>query len=191
MVQRLFFAGQELVDAHTLQHIEGPYYQEARLHDNIPRPEYTLDLVLSLTIHIQVAGITGTNMQLDVDAMNTVRRVKARIQDQRGFHPKDQRLIFAGQQLEDDRRVIDYGVVENGMTLHLVLKLWGGAKCFVRPVNFVSQAPVGSPEGQILGYLCFYINGATTVLSLKERIALIEAVPVGQQHIFFAGQELN
>jgi ubiquitin-like protein Nedd8 len=74
---------------------------------------------------IKVRTLTGKEIELDIEPDYKVSRIKERVEEKEGIPPVQQRLIFGGKQMADDKAASEYGL-EGGATLHLVLALRGG-----------------------------------------------------------------
>lgn len=76
-------------------------------------------------MQVRVKTLTGRDIQIDVEPSDKIMRIKEMMEEKEGIPPLQQRLIFNGSQLDDDRTIQDSGIAA-GASLHLVLTLRGG-----------------------------------------------------------------
>ncbi|CAM9252435.1 unnamed protein product [Hapterophycus canaliculatus] len=94
----------------------------------LPRHESVLDRVVRLRGGMQlfVKTLTGKTVTVDVEPGDSIETLKHKIQEKEGIPAEQQRIIFGGKQLSGaDKQLSDFEL-EEGNTLHLVLRLRGG-----------------------------------------------------------------
>jgi len=96
----------------------------------------------SRVIKIHVKTLTGKDIPISIEINQSIFDLKTKIYNLEGIPEDQQRLIWAGQQLDDDRSFNDYRI-DTGSTLHLVLRLRGG--CFI--AGTMVSLPGGSKTG--------------------------------------------
>ena len=136
-------------------------------------------IYIGATLEILVDVMSLEPFILKVDPSDTISNLKKKIENVKGFSADEQRLVFQGKKLEDDRTVSDYNI-QNNSTLNVVLPILG--KHYPMEVTILTEA------GRLA---TLRVKPIDSILELKRKVQDITRVPPYKQSLSFAGVELE
>ena len=136
-------------------------------------------IYIGATLEILVDVMSQEPFVLKVDPTDTISNLKKKIEKFKGFSADEQRLVFQGKKLEDDRVVSDYNI-QNNSTLNVVLPILG--KHYTMEVTVLTEA------GRLA---TLRVKPTDSILELKRKVCNITRVPPYKQSLSFAGIELE
>jgi len=194
--ERLIFAGETLEDHHTLSHYnilsECSLDVGLRLRGGGAETRYEIKTKTFVTtvagpstsaardeMHVFVRNADGKTIPVDVSPNDTVLQLKYKVQEADGIPMAEQRLIFSGQQLRDERLVAEYDIQESS---NIILVLQAVAS------NREVQVFVKSSDGKTISVT---VKPGETVQQFKARLQDTEGVQTDNRRLVFRGQQLQ
>ena len=173
--QRFFFAGKELEDGRTLSDYNIQYGSTLHLVIRLPRPTSYIqeEVTFQHCMQIYVKTSTGKTVTLQAYPVDSVAIIKQKIQNEEYIQIDQQRLIFAGKQLEDSVNLSDYNI-QNGSILELV------PPCIQIFVKTLASNTI-----------TLEVDPADSIRAVKQKIQDKEGIPLEQQCLDFTGNRLN